>query len=69
MAANETKKPLTGPLWHFIECIKKDKTPLAIPEEAVQVMKLIGAVYESSETRKEVVIAQTAKGRSAPRRS
>lgn len=47
---NETK--------HFIECIKKDKTPLSIPEEAVQMMKLIGAVYESAEKRKEVVIAQ-----------
>ncbi len=54
---------------HFIECIKKDKTPLAIPEEAVQVMKLIGAVYASSEARKEIVIAQPAKGRSVRRRS
>lgn len=39
---------------HFIDCIRNDKEPMARPEEAVELMKVIDAIYESAETGKEV---------------
>ncbi len=42
---------------HFIDCIKKNKEPLAPPEEAVNMMRIIDAIYASSDTGREVVIA------------
>lgn len=41
---------------HFIDCIKNDREPLAPPEQAVDLMKVIDAVYRSAETKKEVVL-------------
>ena len=41
---------------HFIDCIKKDRAPLAPPEEAVKMMQIIDAIYASAETGREAVI-------------
>jgi predicted dehydrogenase len=35
---------------HFIECIREDKQPLATAEQALDVMKILDAIYESSRT-------------------
>lgn len=39
---------------HFIDCIKSNKEPIAKPEEAVKLMKIIDGIYLSSETKKEI---------------
>jgi len=44
---------------HFIDCLKKNKEPLAPPEEAVKMMQIIDAIYASAETGREVVITPT----------
>ena len=41
---------------HFIDCIKNDREPLSTPEDAVKMMKIIDAIYKSSESGREVVI-------------
>ncbi len=41
---------------HFIDCIKQGRAPLAPPEDAVKMMKLIDAIYQSSDSGREVVI-------------
>lgn len=41
---------------HFIDCIKQDREPLAPPEEAVKMMRIIDAIYASSKSGREVVI-------------
>lgn len=41
---------------HFIDCIRRGKTPLAPPEEAVKMMSIIDAIYASSDAGREVVI-------------
>lgn len=41
---------------HFIECIVEDKTPLATAEQALDVMKILDAIYESSRTGQSVAI-------------
>ena len=46
--ANETR--------HFIDCLKKNKEPIAPPEEALKMMQIIDAIYASSESGREVVI-------------
>ena len=42
---------------YFLDCVKSGETPLAKPEEAVKMMKIIDAIYKSSETGREVVIS------------
>lgn len=39
---------------HFIDCIKTNREPMAKPEEAVKLMKIIDGVYLSAEARKEI---------------
>jgi len=41
---------------HFIDCILKKKTPISSAEEGVQLMQMLDAIYESSQTGREVVI-------------
>lgn len=41
---------------HFIDCILNDKEPYAPPEQGVELLKIISAAYQSSETGKEVVL-------------
>lgn len=41
---------------HFAECILKDKTPISPGEHGVLMMKVLDAIYASSETGREVVI-------------
>lgn len=41
---------------HFIDCIKNDLDVMSPPEEAVKMMQIIDAVYESAATGHEVVI-------------
>ena len=43
---------------HFIDCIKNGKEPLASPEQAVDLMKIIDGVYKSSEMKREIIIVQ-----------
>jgi len=40
---------------HFIDCITNDKEPLAPPEQAVKLMKIIDGTYESARSKMEVV--------------
>ena len=39
---------------HFIECIQKKKTPRTTGEEALKVLKILDAMYESASTGREV---------------
>jgi predicted dehydrogenase len=41
---------------HFVDCIKKNKTPEVSGERGLAVMKIIDAVYKSSKTGKAVTI-------------
>lgn len=41
---------------HFVECILEDKEPIARPEEAVVIMKIICALYESAKLGREVLL-------------
>lgn len=41
---------------HFADCIRKDIEPMAKIEEAVKIMKIIDAVYLSSELGREVIV-------------
>lgn len=39
---------------HFIDCIENDLEPIAKPEEAVIMMKIIDGIYQSSEKNQEI---------------
>lgn len=39
---------------HFIDCIQNGTKPIAPPEEALKIMKIIDGIYKSSETKREV---------------
>jgi predicted dehydrogenase len=41
---------------HFVECIREDKQPLATAEQALDVMKILDGIYESSRTGASVQI-------------
>jgi predicted dehydrogenase len=41
---------------HFTECLEKDLPVRVRPEESLQIMKIIDAIYESSRKNKEVII-------------
>jgi len=41
---------------HFAECILEDKTPISPAEHGVSMMKILDAIYASSETGREIVI-------------
>lgn len=42
---------------HFIECIKENKTPLAVGEHGLHVQYILDALYESARTGKGIEIA------------
>ena len=42
---------------HFVNCILQNREPMATPEQAYDVMKVIDAVYASAAARKEVTIS------------
>lgn len=44
---------------HFIDCIKNDVEPMARPEEAVEIMRLIDGIYASSEAKREIILQAT----------
>lgn len=39
---------------HFIQCVRKQKTPLASGKDALHIMRIADAMYESASTGKEV---------------
>ncbi len=41
-------------LEHFLRCITQGELPQASPEEGLQVMRVIDAIYQSAEARREV---------------
>lgn len=41
-------------IYHFIECIQKKKTPLTTGEEALKVIEILDAMYESASSGREV---------------
>lgn len=41
---------------HFIDCIRKDETPISDIDQAYQLMQMLDAIYKSAETGKEVFI-------------
>lgn len=41
---------------HFTDCIINDKEPMAPPEEAVKLMKIVDGIYRSSETGEQVLL-------------
>ncbi len=50
------KEPLTLELQHFLDCIKSRKVPISDAESSYLVLKTIGAVFKSSEEKKEIPI-------------
>lgn len=48
------KQSYEAELDHFIRCITHGERPLTTPEEGVQLMRVIDAIYQSAETRREV---------------
>ncbi|MCK4590404.1 MAG: Gfo/Idh/MocA family oxidoreductase [Candidatus Latescibacteria bacterium] len=41
---------------HFVECILKDKEPTATAEQALEITRILEALYKSAETGKEVIL-------------
>jgi len=41
---------------HFINCIKQGKKPITTSEEALNVARIIDAIYQSAEEKKEIRI-------------
>ena len=41
---------------HYTECIRKNKEPIARPDECVLIMEIINALYKSAEKNAEVKI-------------
>jgi len=41
---------------HFIDCIQNNTEPIAKPEEAVILMKIIDGIYQSAQAKHEVKI-------------
>jgi predicted dehydrogenase len=51
---NYYKDSYQGEIDHFIQCVRKQRTPLASGKDAVAVMRVVDAMYESASTGKEV---------------
>lgn len=45
-----------NPQAHFIDCIRRDTTPMATGGHGLEVMKCLDAIYKSSRIKKEVLI-------------
>ena len=44
-------------IFHFVECIRENKTPIAVGEHGLHIQLILDAIYESTETGKGVEIA------------
>jgi predicted dehydrogenase len=51
---NYFKESYQAEIDHFIQCVRKQKTPMASGRDALQTMKIADAMYESASTGKEV---------------
>lgn len=47
--------PFTDEINHFVDCLVNGTECICKPEHAVEVMRIISAIYESAETGKEIV--------------
>lgn len=43
---------------HFVECIKSGSTPISTAEQGLHVLQILDAIYRSSETGREALIAR-----------
>ena len=48
--------PWGNPQGHFVECLINSREPMATGEHGLEIMKILDAIYESSRTKKEVLI-------------
>ena len=48
--------PFCGEVAHFADVISGDATPIATPEQGVQMMQMLDAIYASSESRQGVAL-------------
>jgi predicted dehydrogenase len=53
---NYYKESYQAEIDHFIQCVRKQKTPLASGKDALYVMKVADALYESASTGQEVQV-------------
>jgi predicted dehydrogenase len=51
---NYYKDSYQGEIDHFIQCVRKQRTPLASGKDAVAVMRIVDAMYESASSGREV---------------
>jgi predicted dehydrogenase len=49
-------KKVLNEFTHFTDCIKNGSEPIAPPEEAVKLMKIIDGTYKSARTKNEVTL-------------
>jgi len=54
---NYYKESYQAEIDHFIQCVRKQKTPLASGKESLAIMKIMDAMYESASTGREVDLA------------
>ncbi|MCB0833091.1 MAG: Gfo/Idh/MocA family oxidoreductase [Bacteroidetes bacterium] len=53
---NNYRKSYEYELTHFVECVKHDRPVLSSGEEAMEIMRISEAIYESAKQKKEVVL-------------
>lgn len=53
-SASSYKQSYEAELDHFLRCVTQGETPMASAEEGLALMKVIDAIYQSAETRREV---------------
>jgi predicted dehydrogenase len=51
---NVYKQSYEAELDHFIRCVTQGERPMGTPEEGLQLMRVIDAIYQSAESRREV---------------
>lgn len=54
---NYYKESYQAEIDHFIQCVRKQKTPLASGRDALETMRIADALYESAATGKEVELS------------
>jgi predicted dehydrogenase len=54
MQRNYYRESYREEIKHFIECVQRKRKPLATGEEAVAVLRILDAMYESEAAGKEV---------------
>ena len=55
---NYYKESYQAEIDHFIQCVRKQKEPVTSGKEALGVMKIMDAMYESASTGKEVDVSE-----------